>query len=394
MQKLFFLLFIGFVCLVQAETKKKIFILHSYSQEYGWTKLQHEGFVSAIKGISSTEHQIVVEYLDTKRLKFSDGYQRFFLEYLQKKYSGFKPDAIYVTDDNALKFFLNHHTSLFSSTPVFFSGVNDLSLINNLDRDRYTGVFETKEIIPNIELIRQFSPQTREIWIIGDGSDTYKAIESDVKRHISKYTKYKFHFIASPKIEEVMKALPTAPKSFVVLTTIGGWSDSNGSTLSLQESIAQLKEKSNLILCSMEDAYMIGGVVGGLVTSGMRQGSSAAELMNRYLNGNLLNNISPITQSPNVYMFDRRALMNSRLILSEYIARQSVIVHEEKTFLEIYQEEILNALFLLFILFFVFLVVTFFISLQKSKELKEVKQSLNNALLEIESIKEGSKHDA
>lgn len=376
MRKFFFLLSIIFVFLLQAETKKRVFILHSYSQEYAWTKLQHESFVTKIKSISPIDHEIVVEYLDTKRLKFSDDYQRFFLEYLQQKYKGFDPDAIYVTDDNALKFFIKNHTSLFSSKPVFFSGVNDLSLINNLDRNRYTGVFETKEIIPNIELIRQFSPQTREIWIVGDGSNTYKAIESDVLRHIAKYSKYRFHFVASPKIDDILRALPTEPKSFVLLTTIGGWNDERGEMLSIQESIKRLKQKSNLILCSMEDAYLIGGVVGGFVTSGTNQGERAAELMIRYFTGTELRRIASLTQSPNVYMFDRRALMESRLILSEYIAREAVIIHEDKTFFEMHQADIMNAFFLFFILFLIFLVVIFFISLQKSKELRIMKKSL------------------
>jgi cbb3-type cytochrome oxidase subunit 3 len=143
----------------------------------------------------------------------------------------------------------------------------------------------------------------------------------------------------------------------------------------------------------MEDSYVIGGVVGGFVTSGTHQGERAAELMIRYLSGTEMEQITSLTQSPNVYMFDRKALTESRLILSEYIARESVISHEDKTFFETHQEDILNAFFLFFILFLIFLVVIFFIFLQKRKELREIKASLKESRSEMESRQQGSSNN-
>lgn len=390
MKKFFFLLLVVFVIFLQAETKKRIFILHSYSQEYGWTKLQHEGFTYELDNVFSSDTEIKVEYLDTKRVAFNKEYQRFFLNYLQQKYKNFLPDAIYVTDDNALSFFIDNRHHLFIEAPVFFSGVNNLLLSDTLDKSKYKGVFETKDIASNIELIRQFSPQTREIWIVGDDTETYRSIEADIRKHINKYPKYTFHFLASSKIDEVLNKLPNTPKSFVLLTTIGGWNNANGDTLSLQESIRKLKEKPNLILCSMEDAYVINGVVGGLVTSGEHQGKHAAKLMIDYFGGKSLNTLTSITRSPNIYMFDRRALMESRLILSEYIARDAVIAHEDKTFFETHQEDVLNAFFLFIILFLVFVVIVFFISMQKSKQLHKMTEDLKICQSELESIKNGS----
>ncbi|MDO9208829.1 MAG: diguanylate cyclase [Sulfuricurvum sp.] len=336
----------------------------------------------------SSPLEISVEYLDTKRLKLSNEYQSFFLSYLQKKYEDYRPDAVYVTDDNALKFFLHYQGQLFSDTPLFFSGINDLSLAHSLDNKHYTGVYETKEIIPNIELIRQFSPQTREIWIVGDTSNTYRSIESDMRAKISQYPKYTFHFLSSSRIDEITAKLPNSPKTFVVLTTIGELSDSKGHNLTLKESIAILKQKQNLILCSMEDAYVQGGVVGGFVTSGANQGMRAAELTIRYFVGEPIKNIQSIVKSPNVYMFDHKALMESRLILSEYIARDAVILHDKKTFLERYQHIILNTFFIILVLFLLFLLIVFFIALQKNTQLKKLEATLEERSAEVSTLKE------
>ena len=385
---LLFLLFFTIFIEVNAQDKKSIFVLHSYSQEYSWTKLQHDNFVSKLQTSSPSALDISVEYLDTKRLQLSPEYETFFRSYLEEKFKGVSPDAIYVTDDNALNFFLHQKRPLFAASPIFFSGINNLSLETKLDKSRYTGVYETKDIVPNIELIRQFSPQTRDIWIVGDDSTTYHSIETDIRAHIHQYPKYTFHFLSSKRIDDITARLPNSPKTFVLLTTIGGWSDANRDNFTLKESIAILKQNKNLILCSMEDAYVQGGVVGGFVTSGANQGSHAAELVLRHFKGESVNTIRSITKSPNVYMFDRSALMESRLILSEYIAHDSIILHEKKSFFERYQQNILNAIFILFIFFLLFLLIVFLISLQKHAHIKILEKELKECSDEVVLQKE------
>lgn len=380
--------FLLLVSYLSANDKKRIFILHSYSQEYGWTKSQHDAFVSKLEAVCPSPLEVSVEYLDTKRLTFSEEYQRFFSDYLQKKYKNYSPNAIYVTDDNALKFFLGYRETLFSNSPLFFSGVNDLKLLRLLDPNKYKGVFETKDIIPNIELIRQFSPQTRDIWIVGDDSITYRSIEADIKSHLHQYSKYTFHFVASSRIEDIMAKLPKSRKSFVLLTTIGGLSDRNGRNMTLQESIGRLRENKSLILCSMEDAYVFGGVIGGYVTSGTLHGERAAELAIRHLQGTPLREIQSIVKSPNTYMFDRNALVESRLILSEYTARDAILLHEEKTFFERYQETILNVVFIFVIFFLLFMVIVFFIAVQKNDQLKKLQRDLEERSDELATLKE------
>lgn len=385
MVKIIFTFLIFFILNVHAESpnKKRIFILHSYSQEYGWTKSQHESFVSNIQQSVTSPLEFSVEYLDTKRHPYTSSYQQFFLSYLQKKYEGYRPDAIYVTDDNALLFFLNNRSMLFDEVPLFFSGVNDLTLEQKLDTNHFAGVYETKDILPNIELVRQFSPQTRDIWFIGDNSSTYHAIEADIKDQIRQYPNYLFHFIASDHMDTIVQNLPRAPRSFVFLTTIGGFNDKNGRNLTPKESISLLSQNTNIILLSLEDSYLMGNVVGGFVTSGKKQGMSAAELMRKSLEGESVSNIHSILKSPNVYMFDRKALVRSRLILSEYTARKAIILHENKTFFEKHQEGILNVVFIMAIIIFLFLLFLFFILRQKKEQIKKLASELENCSSEF-----------
>ncbi|MCK7497418.1 MAG: hypothetical protein MZW92_46465 [Comamonadaceae bacterium] len=102
-----------------------VFVLHSYSQEYPWTRRQHDGFLRALTAANFDTSSLRVEYLDTKRAPYTPGYAGAMAANLARKYAGYAPRAIYVSDDNALTFALTHLVRIFPQVPIFFSGVND-----------------------------------------------------------------------------------------------------------------------------------------------------------------------------------------------------------------------------------------------------------------------------
>ncbi|MCG7993685.1 MAG: hypothetical protein JAY99_15200 [Candidatus Thiodiazotropha lotti] len=128
-----------------AADASRILIIHSYSQEYPWTKGQHEGFIDGLQKEQPAQTIIKTEYLDSKRTDYNNSYADWFEQYLQIKYQDFRPDVIYVTDDNGLNFGLTHLVNLFPETPLVFSGVNDYSIQEKLDPALQTGVFEKRK---------------------------------------------------------------------------------------------------------------------------------------------------------------------------------------------------------------------------------------------------------
>ena len=93
---------------VQAHESFRVLAIHAYSQEYPWTKSQHRGFVEELTKNSRVPVNISTEYLDTKRRAYNDEYARQFRRYLQVKYTGYKPNIIYVTDDYGYQFARNY----------------------------------------------------------------------------------------------------------------------------------------------------------------------------------------------------------------------------------------------------------------------------------------------
>ena len=362
--------------------KIRVFTLHSYSQEYPWTKDQHNAFTSTLNS-GDEDFEFYVEYLDTKRLKLTAEYKKMFLKYLQDKFSTISPSIIYVTDDNALNFMRENYSKLYGNTksiPVFFSGVNNLSMNEILPKNIFVGVYEVKDIKPNIELIKQFSPQTRDIYIVGDASNTYNSIKKEIQKQETEFSNINFHYISDENIINVKKQLPKKQRSFVLLSTIGNFKSNDGFTLLPQESIKKLSDLGNLTILTMEDAYMYKGVVGGYVTSATQQGKNAAILAQKYLKYQSIKDIGSLLKSPNLYTFNHKELIKARVLLSEYIRRESIIINKDQDFIE--KNKIIFTQILLIVFLFATLILIAIYAVQRKKSIQLLEQ-----LDDIEHIK-------
>ena len=176
----------------------QIFVLHSYSQEYPWTKSQHQGFIDTFKQNSQQRAAFSIEYLDTKRVTYTEDYAKLFANFVKKKYAGYTPNLIYVTDDNATRFAIDKLRSIFPSTPIIFSGVNDYSVEAELNIN-LTGVFEKKDISTNIKLLKLFDKNIKKIIVIGDASNTYQAIKTEIENQLKIHPNIQATYISSHK---------------------------------------------------------------------------------------------------------------------------------------------------------------------------------------------------
>ncbi len=385
--RLAFILLLALCCAhAQASVPTSIFVLHAYSQEYPWTRGQHQGFVQTLDNDPSHAYVLNVEYLDTKRAGYSAQYADLIGEHLQKKYQGYHPAAIYVTDDNALSFAFTHLDKVFPGVPVFFSGVNNYRIRSQLDPGRMTGVFEKKEIAPNLRLMRQLAPDIREVVIVGDATETYHAIESEIRRELEHRPDIRATFISNSRIDALTEALKARKERFVFLTTLGGVTDRDGRTLTLPETIETIVQAGRFVVFSMEDAYLYPGVLGGYVTSGPSQGRSAAQLLIRYLRGAPLSALPPDEDSPNEYILDELELVKAGLRLPAGITGQVKLIHERPSFYETNRSTILGALYGLTILLLLVLLSALLMLVRKnnqiaraSRQLGETKESLDQA---------------
>lgn len=315
---------------VAAAHQVDLLALHSYSQEYPWTKRQHDGFVQHLSAAVGTDLVIETEYLDTKRQTYTPGYAADFAKFLRVKYAGFRPQAIYVTDDNALDFALNYLHEQFPGVALIFSGINDLGVLERSKGRLLTGVFENKEIAPNLSLLERMGRPTGRIVVVGDGSITYRVIERQIKTELENHAGIKASFVAQSNIDMLLEQLRLHPNGDLFLTTLGKVSNSDGLMLPLAETIRRIVAVKPRVVISMEDVYLFDGVLGGYVTSGRQQGEAAARLLVAYLQEGKLP--PPLTESPNEYLIDARQLALHGLDLPTTVSEQARLLNEPISF--------------------------------------------------------------
>ena len=346
-----------------------VFVLHSYSQEYPWTLGQHRGFMDALKADTARAYDVRVEYLDTKRIGYTPAYAELIAAHLQEKYRAYLPSAIYVTDDNALTFALAHLQRVFPGVPVFFSGINNYAVKSQLDPAHFTGVFERKEIAPNLELMRAIASGIRDIVVVGDASETYRAIESEIRVELQSQSGISASFVSSKRIDDLIARLKEQQSRFVFLTTLGALVDRDGRTLTLPETIGAIVAAGDFVVFSMEDAYLQPGVLGGYVTSGPRQGHAAAGLLRRHLDGAPLASLAPIEASPNEYIIDDQQLARTGLFLPTSIAHRATHINAPPTFYQANRTLVLGALYTLASLAVLGLLAALIVYVRKNREI-------------------------
>lgn len=356
---------------LHAKQDPSVFVLHSYSQEYPWTKRQHEGFMRGLEAFAPHAIAVNVEYLDTKRVPYTAEYADIVARYLAQKYAGYHPDAIYVSDDDALVFARSHLAGIFSNTPVFFSGINDYDVRAWITPDRFTGIFERKDIHQSLVLMKRLMPGVSDILLVGDDSGTDQDIRRDVVAELARHPELHARILSGDRIEHLVEALRASSARVVFLTTIGAVKDATGHVLPLPKIIAAIRQAGPFVILSMEDAYLYPGVVGGYVTSGPRQGEAAAEMIVRYLSGTAVSNIAPVETSPNECIFDGRELAQAGLRLPPDIARGATILNPPPTFHERYLRFIVGMWYALALLFLLLLGGTLRMLVRKNRQISE-----------------------
>lgn len=332
--------------LVSAGTRQhvNIVMVHSYQQDYPWTRSQHNAFTQMLRrDLPDYEFSFASEYLDTKQVLPTDSYRESFLQYLRSKHNGHEPDIIYATDDNALNFLGVTGDALPWQTPMVFSGVNNLALLGTLDRQRVTGVFERKEIDPSIKLILDLFPDEQRIIYFGDGGSTDQAIGKRIDQVAQGYPELQIQHLSGKSISNLLVQMETMGQGVVVLTTIGGLRDDDGHVLSLDKSIQQIVNSGRPVFV-MEDAYLQPGVVGGYVTSGKRQGETAAELVKQILLGTDVGQLAPHTESPNEFVLDWFALQQHKIKPRQAVLAKATVINKPVPFIEKYAAKIRWAL--------------------------------------------------
>lgn len=205
-------------------------------------------------------------------------------------------------------------------------------VLGTLDPARFTGVFELKEVAPNLKWLLAVDRAANDLVFVGDGSNTYQAVETEARKELAS-TGLRATFVSETRLDRAMERLRGLPGKYLFLTTVGGMTDADGHVLLLRDIIRSFAQTGRIVV-SMEDGYVMEGVLGGWVTSGHNQGAEAARLLLAYLHGRPVSGLPPVLKSPNALVFDDLVLQKSGITLPAEIRAQEVLLNPRVNFYE------------------------------------------------------------
>jgi two-component system sensor histidine kinase/response regulator len=305
-------------------SQRELLVLHSYHQGYKWTDDVSRGIAAAVRD-GGKAVKVHYEYMDTKRL-VDAGYLRLLSQSYRYKFRNSRFDAIIASDNDAFNFLLTYRDDLFPGTPVVFCGVNYFQPSQLHGARLFTGVNEVADIKATLDIALKLHPKTRQIAVINDTTTTGRIVHNEIMHLIPAYReRVKFVFLEDAAMPEILAAVRKLPADSLVFYSFF-FRDKAGRLFDYDESISLIAQNCPVPIYGIWDFNLGYGIVGGMLTSGYYQGATAGAMALRILQGEKVENIPVVMESPNRYMFDYRQLERFRIDLAA-LPKGSILIN-------------------------------------------------------------------
>lgn len=283
----------------------RILVLNSYNIGYDWSDEELKGLDTALNK-AFARHELFIEHLDTK--KFHD--KRHFphlADLLEAKYRDARLDLVIAMDNAALEFAARYRQRLFPGVPLVFCGINDYEPSMISGQSRITGVAEHHDFAGTLALALKLQPDTREVVVIHDYTDTGLAMRHEFAAAAARSSSVKVRFMDEMPLEQTVEKLKLLTPGSLVLTL--SYTVEKGGRAFTQAEAAKLVSNASPVPVYAVHAEQLGnGVAGGKMMGGKIQGQKAAELAVRILAGEDVSTLPVVTGSISYAAFDYRVL--------------------------------------------------------------------------------------
>jgi signal transduction histidine kinase len=233
----------------------------------------------------------------------------------RKKYGGAKVDLILARASGGLDFAVRHRDELWPGVPIVFYNVTADSLATGGRPSNSTGLLIDIDPAGTIELARRMHPDARQLYLVG-GTAEY---DRSWKRRIDAILKRSPGVIPVTWLDDLplpgllAKVSALAPGSIVLFTSM--IRDAQGLPQDNPKVAGLVAKAANAPVYGFLDPYIGQGIVGGAIADFAGQGTAAARLALRILDGESAA-ATPIQPSP-----PARCIVDARAMERWKIAR-------------------------------------------------------------------------
>ena len=312
------------------DTKKQILLLNSYHQNFRWNESISQGLSDVLRP-RETGITLHVEYMDTKRVEFSEHYMQQLRDVYEHKYKNIRFDLIMTTDNNAFEFMRRYHGTLFPMVPVVFCGVNNFRDELIKDHPLFTGVVESVNADTTLWQALRIHPDTSSIYIINDFTPTGKAVALTIKEQLSSFSpSIPIQYNENQELERILGDVERLPKEALILFGVFN-RDVTNRFYDMAEVSGIVAQRSKAPVYGLIDFDLGHGIVGGMLSSGYAQGQSMAQMALHVLSGRQPRDIPVIRDGEFRPMFDYRQLKRFNVNLDK-LPENSEIINRPTSF--------------------------------------------------------------
>jgi PAS domain S-box-containing protein len=309
----------------------------------GFAAIDQAIFASLEK--STYQIEFYNENLETTLFSDADS-QREFKEWYVHKYRDRKPDVIIVVGHSSLKFMVESHQTAFPNVPIIFCGSTE-EMVNGLKlNSQFTGVWAVADPEKTLNAALQLKPDTKNVVVVGGVGAFDRYVEAIVKKSLRNYeSKLEFTYLTDLGMPALLERLKHLSSNTIVFHTSIMQDAAGARFIDATQSVPMVASVANAPVFVIDDVDLGSGTVGGNLLSWAATGQIAASMALKVLNGEKPQDI-PIVKSPNVYMFDWRALQRWGFKESD-LPPDSLILYRRPTFWQLYKRYIVASIFLL-----------------------------------------------
>ncbi|HTT22672.1 MAG TPA: ABC transporter substrate binding protein [Candidatus Sulfotelmatobacter sp.] len=272
--------------------------------------------------------------------------QQEFRNWYIHKYKDRKPDVIIAVGLKPLQFMVDAQEKYFPGVPVIFCGTTREMLGQMKLGSDFTGVWGVARPEKTLDAALALQPGTKQVVVVGGVGEYDRYLETTAKESFRNYeSRLQFTYLTDLDMPTLVERLKHLPDHTIVYHTSIMQDASGTSFIDATQAVPMVASAANAPVFVVDDVDLGRGTVGGYLLSFDAVGRSVGEMAVRILNGERPQDI-PIVASPNIYMFDWRALKRWGLKESDLPAG-SIVLNRQPSVWEAYKWYILGGVCLL-----------------------------------------------
>ncbi len=334
------------VVTASAEESRRVLVLYELGRSSAAVDIVDHEIREVLEKQTNYHIDLYVEYMETNLFDDPASQQKIRDWYLEK-YRDHQPDVIVAAGITPMHFMMDAHEENFPGVPIVICGITqDWTHAPNLD-SRFTGTHVDFDPAKTLDAALRLQPGTEQVIVVNGASSFDQGIDAIIRKSLHSYeSKLRFTYLSGLPMASLQSRLgQTDAHTVVLFGTL--YQDGTGARyVPATQSLPLVVGASKAPVFVLADVLVGQGSVGGDVASFAAQGRIAGEDVMKILGGAKPQDI-PIVASPNVYLFDWRALKRWGF-QERNLPVGSVVLNREPTLMEAYGRYVFGGLVLLF----------------------------------------------